>query len=304
MSRRLDVVTIVTLLILFNFIFLIIVTVPILFGGKWLAIYGSPNCKNTNNVCDLKSPSTALCIIDLWMMIQLRDLRISLQNSNVAQLIFSALITIFTATIARACYYSFRGRPTTFMLYFMRIVLLLEMIVSTSIYVFHTSLNERFERGLNESIVAYRQDNFSYIIDTMQSSLQCCGSSGYANWLNLDPPENIPLSCNVSQRKSDIYSEISSEKYTTGCYNRLLDIEKDLITLPLLSLIYQQIIFVIFANFLDYLIVKLKKKEMVWRTICVSNNPNRNQNSVTGNTIEYVRIYPLGFKLALIVCKH
>lgn len=99
---------------------------------------------------------------------------------------------------------------------------LLELGAGASVYAYRTSLNEGFDQGLNESMATYGQDDSkSSHIDTMQSTLHCCGNRGYADWLNLDPPKDIPSSC-CKVDKCD--PQNVEEIYTEGCYNRVLEL--------------------------------------------------------------------------------
>ncbi|XP_018316804.1 tetraspanin-7 isoform X1 [Mycetomoellerius zeteki] len=167
-----------------------------------------------------------LCI-GIWMRIQLRDyMNMSVQGSGAALLSLASLGAVLAVAAVLACCCTARGHPALLYLYgaFLAVVALLELGAGASVYAYRTSLNEGFDQGLNESMAAYGQDNSkSSHIDTMQSTLHCCGNRGYADWLNLDPSKDVPLSCcKVIQNKCDT-SDVE-DIYTEGCYNRLLDL--------------------------------------------------------------------------------
>ncbi|KMQ94622.1 tetraspanin-7-like isoform x1 protein [Lasius niger] len=104
---------------------------------------------------------------------------------------------------------------------FLALVALLELGAGASIYAYRTNLNEGFDQGLNESMAAYGQDRaMSSHIDTMQSTLHCCGNRGYTDWPNMNPPKEIPLSC---CKQSECEPDDVDQIYTDGCYNRVLD---------------------------------------------------------------------------------
>ncbi|KAL0115511.1 hypothetical protein PUN28_010792 [Cardiocondyla obscurior] len=199
MSKRLETVATITckktLLMLFNFIF-------------WV------------------SGLLMLCI-GIWMRIQLRDyVNISVQGSGAALLALASLGAVLAVAAVLACCCTARGHPALLYLYgaFLAVVALLELGAGASVYAYRTSLNEGFDQGLNESMMAYGQDQSKTShIDTMQSTLQCCGNRGYADWSKLVPPKEVPLSCcKVPQNECD-RRNIIDDIYNEGCYNRVLD---------------------------------------------------------------------------------
>ncbi|EZA49062.1 Tetraspanin-7, partial [Ooceraea biroi] len=55
---------------------------------------------------------------------------------------------------------------------FLAVVALLELGAGASVYAYRTNLNEGFDQGLNESMIAYGQEHsISNHIDTMQSTV-------------------------------------------------------------------------------------------------------------------------------------
>lgn len=157
------------------------------------------------------------------MRIQLRNyMNMSVQGSGAALLALASLGAVLAVAAILACCCTARGHPALLYLYgaFLAVVALLELGAGASVYAYRTSLNEGFDQGLNESMAAYDQSKSSHI-DTMQSTLHCCGNRGYADWLNLDPPKDIPLSCCKVQEKC--LTQDPDEIYTEGCYNRVLD---------------------------------------------------------------------------------
>ncbi|CAL1674680.1 unnamed protein product [Lasius platythorax] len=164
-----------------------------------------------------------LCI-GIWMRIQLRDyMNMNVQGSGAALLALASLGAVLAVAAVLACCCTARGHPALLYLYgaFLALVALLELGAGASIYAYRTNLNEGFDQGLNESMAAYGQDRaMSSHIDTMQSTLHCCGNRGYTDWPNMNPPKEIPLSCcKLSECEPDDVDQI----YTDGCYNRVLD---------------------------------------------------------------------------------
>ncbi|XP_014469377.1 PREDICTED: tetraspanin-6-like [Dinoponera quadriceps] len=167
-----------------------------------------------------------LCI-GIWMRIQLRDyVNLSAEGSSAALLALSSLGSVLALAATLACCCTARGHPALLYLYgaFLAVVALLELGAGASVYAYRTSLNEGFDQSLNQSMAAYRpgQDNdaMSGHIDSMQSTLHCCGNRGYADWLRMYPPKEIPQSCcKVSKCDPNNVDQI----FTEGCYNRVLD---------------------------------------------------------------------------------
>lgn len=157
------------------------------------------------------------------MRIQLQDyVDTSVEGSGAALLAIACLGAILALAATLACCCTARGHPALLYLYgaFLAVVALLELGAGASVYAYRTSLNEGFTQGLNDSMVAYNQDPTKRShIDTMQSTLHCCGSRDYTDWLSMNPP-NIPTSCcKVVEKcnKSD-----PDDIYTEGCYNLVL----------------------------------------------------------------------------------
>ncbi|XP_032688193.1 tetraspanin-7-like isoform X2 [Odontomachus brunneus] len=139
-----------------------------------------------------------LCV-GIWMRIQLRNyVNLSAEGSGAALLALSSLGAVLALAATLACCCTARGHPALLYLYgaFLAVVALLELGAGASIYAYRTTLNEGFDQTLNESMAAYGQDRSkSNHIDTMQSTLDCCGNRGYADWLHMHPAQKIPMSC-------------------------------------------------------------------------------------------------------------
>ncbi|EFN83740.1 tetraspanin-7 [Harpegnathos saltator] len=166
-----------------------------------------------------------LCI-GIWMRIQMRDyVYLSTENSGAALLGLSSLGAVLALAATLACCCTARGHPALLYLYgaFLAVVALLELGAGASIYAYCTSLNEGFDQGLNESMATYAQDYAkSSHIDTMQTTLHCCGSRAYTDWLRMYPPKEIPLSC-CKVPQDECETSNMENIYTEGCYNRVLD---------------------------------------------------------------------------------
>ncbi|XP_026831422.1 tetraspanin-7 isoform X1 [Ooceraea biroi] len=198
MSKRLETVATMTcmktLLMLFNFIF---------WGSGMLM----------------------LCI-GIWMRLQLRDyMNMGVQDSGTALLALASLGAVLALAATLACCCTARGHPALLYLYgaFLAVVALLELGAGASVYAYRTNLNEGFDQGLNESMIAYGQEHsISNHIDTMQSTLHCCGNRGYTDWFNIYPPKDIPLSC-CKVPQDECKTNDIEQIYTEGCYNRVVD---------------------------------------------------------------------------------
>ncbi|XP_066597470.1 tetraspanin-7-like [Prorops nasuta] len=166
-----------------------------------------------------------LCI-GIWMKIQLQDYAdVGIEGIGSVLLAISCLGGILAITATLACCCTARGHPALLYLYgaFLAVVALLELAAGASVYAYRASLNEGFDQALNDSLSAYGDDTSkSAHIDTMQSTLHCCGNRGYQDWLGMIPPKEIPASCCIKPEMECDTSD-PSEIYTEGCYNRIFD---------------------------------------------------------------------------------
>ncbi|KAF3426923.1 hypothetical protein E2986_03134 [Frieseomelitta varia] len=165
--------------------------------------------------------------IGIWTRIQLHDyMDVSAENSRAALLALACLGGILTLTATLACCCTTHGHPALLFLYgaFLAIVALLELAAGASIYAYRNNLNEKFDHDLNQTMLIYGQnEKKSADIDTIQSTLQCCGNRVYADWLNMSPAMEIPLSCckaSVPEKNCNV-NDIN-DIYTQGCYTRVL----------------------------------------------------------------------------------
>ncbi|OAD53184.1 60S ribosomal protein L11 [Eufriesea mexicana] len=79
---------------------------------------------------------------------------------------------------------------------FLGIMALLEFAIGSSIYIHRSNLNEKFDRDWNKTMAIYGQNQKKTSdIDAIQTTLQCCGNKHYTDWLNTNPPQEIPRSC-------------------------------------------------------------------------------------------------------------
>ncbi|XP_050458681.1 tetraspanin-7-like [Cataglyphis hispanica] len=164
-----------------------------------------------------------LCI-GIWMRIQLQDyMNMNVQGSGAALLALACLGAVLAVAAVLACCCTARGHPALLYLYgaFLAVVALLELGAGASVYAYRTNLNEGFDQSLNQSMEAYGQNHsMNNYLDSMQSTLHCCGNRGYVDWRNLNPPKKIPSSCcKVAKCESNDVEQI----YTDGCYSRVLD---------------------------------------------------------------------------------
>ncbi|XP_003702352.1 tetraspanin-7 [Megachile rotundata] len=166
-----------------------------------------------------------LCI-GIWMRIQLRDyVDVSAESGRAALLALASLGAILTLTATLACCCTTHGHPALLYLYgaFLAVVTLLELGAGASIYAYRTNLNEKFDQDFNDTMAVYSQDERKTAdIDTIQSTLLCCGNRGYTDWLKMVPMKDIPLSCCKVPKKECNTSE-TNDIYTQGCYTLVLD---------------------------------------------------------------------------------
>ncbi|CAL7933785.1 unnamed protein product [Xylocopa violacea] len=166
-----------------------------------------------------------LCIA-IWMRIQLRDyVDVSAEGCRAALLALASLGAILTLTATLACCCTTRGHPALLYLYgaFLAVVAILELGAGASIYACLANLNETFDQDLNETMTLYGENKQKTAdINTIQSTLKCCGNRGYTDWLKMYPPREIPQSCcKVPTESCDITD--TNDIYTQGCYTRVLD---------------------------------------------------------------------------------
>ncbi|XP_015521779.1 tetraspanin-7 [Neodiprion pinetum] len=166
-----------------------------------------------------------LCV-GIWMRIQLREyVDMSIEGSGAAPLALACLGILVVVASILACCCTARGHPALLYLYgaFLAVVVLLELGSGASVYAYRNALTEGFDQGLNESLVLYVDDpNKHHDIDTMQSTLHCCGNRGYTDWHSINLPEEIPKSC-CKQLENPCDSSNLDNVYTQGCYNRVVD---------------------------------------------------------------------------------
>ncbi|XP_043275201.1 tetraspanin-7-like [Venturia canescens] len=164
-----------------------------------------------------------LCV-GIGMRIQLRDyVDMSVEGSGAALLALACLGALVVVAATLACCCTARGHPALLYLYgaFLAVVALLELGAGASVYAYRNALNEGFDQSLNDSLAAYNinPDKTSHI-DTIQTTLHCCGNRGYTDWLDLKPPKEVPTSCCILP---DCDSKNPDVIYTEGCYNRVID---------------------------------------------------------------------------------
>ncbi|KAI4499025.1 hypothetical protein M0802_005891 [Mischocyttarus mexicanus] len=161
--------------------------------------------------------------VGIWMSLPPQDhVNSSEEGSGTALLAIASLGVIIAMTATLACSCTARGHPALLYLYgaFLTVITLLGLGVGASFYAYRASLNEEFEQKLNDSMIAYAHDSTKRChLDTIQSTLHCCGSKDYTDWMNLNPPK-IPTSCCKVQDKCDTLN--ADDIYTEGCYNLVL----------------------------------------------------------------------------------
>ncbi|XP_012287044.1 tetraspanin-6 [Orussus abietinus] len=162
----------------------------------------------------------------IWIRTQLQDyVEMNTEGGKAALLAlacFGAGIALI-ATLAGCC--TARGHPALLYLYgaFLAVVTLLEIGAGASIYAYRNSLTEGFDQALNESLAVYGKNHSKSVhVDTIQSTLHCCGNRDYTDWATLTPPKEIPKSCcKVLNDQCDTLNV--NDIYTQGCYNRVVD---------------------------------------------------------------------------------
>lgn len=168
----------------------------------------------------------AILVIGIWMEVDLyKYMEMSTEFSGTAPyvLIGTGSLIIIIGTFACCC--TVKGQPVLLYVYgaFLAIVFVLELGAGISIFAYRTKLTEGFDKGLTQAMINYRNDTTHLAVDfdRMQATLHCCGNHDPQDWLNLQPPLPIPLSCckypdcNTDPDKNEIY--------TQGCYNKVID---------------------------------------------------------------------------------
>ncbi|XP_060817406.1 tetraspanin-7-like [Bombus pascuorum] len=163
----------------------------------------------------------------IWMRIQLYDVMdVSSESTRAALLALACLSGVITLAAVFACCCTIHGHSALLFLYgaFLAIVALLVLTGGASIYAYRATLNEKFDHDLNQTMSVYKHDEIKTIhIDTMQSTLQCCGNRGFADWSDMSPPMEIPLSCcKVAEYVCNVNDV--NDIYTEGCYTRVLQL--------------------------------------------------------------------------------
>ncbi|XP_017763113.1 PREDICTED: tetraspanin-6-like [Eufriesea mexicana] len=160
-----------------------------------------------------------LCI-GIWVRIQLQHyMDVSDESSWHGLLAFASLGAVLTLTATFACCCITREQPALLYLYgaFLGIMALLEFAIGSSIYIHRSNLNEKFDRDWNKTMAIYGQNQKKTSdIDAIQTTLQCCGNKHYTDWLNTNPPQEIPRSCcKVQDDTCDTNNE--NDIHTQGC---------------------------------------------------------------------------------------
>ncbi|KAJ9580775.1 hypothetical protein L9F63_024047 [Diploptera punctata] len=136
-------------------------------------------------------------------------------------LIGTGALIILVGSLACCC--TVKGQPVLLYIYgaFLMVIFMLEVSAGISIYAYRGKLLEGFGKGLNQSLATYSTDaEKRKDFDVIQSTLQCCGSNGYQDWLNMDL--DIPMSCCIDYEHCEPNTNVS-QIYTQGCYNKVVD---------------------------------------------------------------------------------
>ncbi|PSN31396.1 Tetraspanin-7 [Blattella germanica] len=135
-------------------------------------------------------------------------------------LIGTGALIILVGSLACCC--TVKGQPVLLYIYgaFLMVIFMLEVSAGISIYAYRGKLLEGYGKGLNQSLAVYSTDDEKRsAFDSMQSTLQCCGSQSYTDWLNTKT--GIPQSCCKVIEHCE--PEDPSQIYEQGCYNKVVD---------------------------------------------------------------------------------
>ncbi|XP_014210756.1 tetraspanin-7-like [Copidosoma floridanum] len=172
----------------------------------------------------------AMLCVGIYMRMELQSYaNLGIESSGAALLALSSLGALVTLVGVLACCCTTRQHPALLYLYgaFLAMVALLELAAGASMYSYRTSLIEGFDRGLNETLAAYGTDKSKNLhVDTMQSTLHCCGNRAYTDWLNMSPPKAVPSSC-CSVQPGECDTNSAEDLYTEGCYSRVMNFARD-----------------------------------------------------------------------------
>ncbi|KAJ8974805.1 hypothetical protein NQ317_000406 [Molorchus minor] len=167
----------------------------------------------------------AILAIGIWMEVELyKYMEMSTEFSGTTSYVLIGIGSLIILIGSLACCCTVKGQPVLLYVYgaFLAIVFIMELGAGISIYAYRTKLTEGFDKGLTKAMVHYRNDSahLAADFDRIQQTLHCCGNHGPTDWLNLNTPQPIPISCCI---KANCNTDIDGEIYTEGCYDKVTD---------------------------------------------------------------------------------
>jgi len=180
-------------------------------------------------------------------------------------LVGTGLLILFLATLACCC--TVKEQPILLYIYaaFLAIVFVVEVGACISGYAYRSKLRFSFQRGLNSSLAVYNHDHArTSAINSLQTTLHCCGIDGYADWYTT-PYARVPGSCCKTNMGCDTKNPIMI--YNTGCYalvTNFLTAKVGIVAGAALALACFQLFGVFLTVCLANLLQKTKYEQMTW----------------------------------------
>ena len=118
----------------------------------------------------------------------------------------------------------------------MIIILITEIGVAIAVVVFKDDVKDSLNKNFDEFLPKYKDnEDVKKVWDAVQKEFECCGSSNYTSWKNIDLKNRVPDSCCIKDEK-DCGRDISFENpeeakktiYTQGCFDKFMSNFKDI----------------------------------------------------------------------------
>jgi len=178
-----------------------------------------------------------ILVIGVWMQVRLNKyVELSDTYFYTAPYIFMATggLMAFAGTLAYCC--TAKGQPILLYLYsaFLLIMFIVVLTAGISGYAFRAPLRDGFKVGLKNAMDTYDSDaEKRLVLNTMQSTLKCCGRDDYSDWFNskwANGTRSVPNSCckhdiRLSECHHDNLpnSPDQPDIYMNGCFPAAVD---------------------------------------------------------------------------------
>ncbi|CAG9814088.1 unnamed protein product [Phaedon cochleariae] len=166
----------------------------------------------------------AILAIGIWMEVELyKYMEMSTEFSGTAPYVLIGIGSLIILIGSLACCCTVKGQPVLLYVYgaFLAIVFVMELGAGISIFAYRAKLSDGFDKGLTQAMMNYRNDSTHLAgdFDLMQETLKCCGNHNPNDWLNLTPPQPVPVSCCIQENCS---TDIEQNIYSQGCYTKII----------------------------------------------------------------------------------